>query len=69
MSQGLILTDERAGLQTHIAMTESVSLCERKKMIAFLGLEASVHADSQQKSETVRHAPPGANVLERPTKV
>jgi hypothetical protein len=30
-SQRLIPMDEQSGLQTHIATTESVSLCERMK--------------------------------------
>ena len=40
MSQRLIPTGERSGLQTHIATTESVSLCVRmKSLTAFVELE------------------------------
>ena len=39
MSQRLIPTGERSGLQTRIATTESVSLC---KLTAFLELESVI---------------------------
>jgi hypothetical protein len=42
-SQRLIPAGEQSGLQTRIAMTESVSLCERKKSwLRFVELESVV---------------------------
>jgi hypothetical protein len=43
----LIPTGEKSGLLTHIATTESVSLCERMKT-AFVELEAAIRAVSSQ---------------------
>jgi hypothetical protein len=43
MSQRLILSGERSGLLTHIAMTESVSLCgPTESLSAFVELERQV---------------------------
>jgi hypothetical protein len=43
-SQRLITTSERSGLRTHIAMTESVSLCVlNEKLTAFLELERGIY--------------------------
>ena len=42
-SQRLIPTGEQSGLLTHIATTESVSLCMRmKKLTAFVELESMI---------------------------
>jgi len=46
VSQRLIPTGERSGLQTRIAMTESVSLCVRMKVTAFLGLDSAIRASA-----------------------
>jgi len=45
-AQPWILKDEQSGLQTRIAVTESVSLCVRadEKLTAFLELEAAICA-------------------------
>jgi hypothetical protein len=45
VSQRLIPTGERSGLQTHIATTESVSLYVRHdKLRAFVELESAIRA-------------------------
>jgi hypothetical protein len=43
VSQAWILAGEQSGLQTHIAATESGSLCVRdEKLTAFLELESAI---------------------------
>ena len=53
MSQRLIPTGEQSGLQTHIATTESVSLCERDEKLTALW-------NSNQRSIEIDHNPPSS---------